>query len=488
MHEGATVTATVKTGNATGAEIVGGVGWGKERNDACSEEFTENLRSSLINACKDNNRSDLEKILSAHPDLINSVHMWGSTPLIASCSYNARECTRFLLGMGGKGGGGIYCGLDVNMRDERGGSALTYACVEGDVEVVKRILAIISSDNNDNDNDNDNDSDSDNDNYVDFIAKVYHPTVDKNLHLSPLMAACVAGEFECTKALLDFGAKPEWTPINSDEKQYDDIKAAIVYAIMGNHAEIVDLLLEYQVKSGAGLTGFDYGTAIELACCINLKDKVVTDKVICFTDGDDEVCSFDGGIQMAEENMKMKMAGRGKNGVLACVLSSISDSQVKYQLCADELGRVKPKTFPLHKCAQNNNVAGIECILSIILKKEEYNISEESKKSGGDSSSLSPINQVDSRGWTALMHAVKAGFADVIKLIVDTGCAELNTTDKHNRSVWTLLDKLPASRKERVRRLLESATKPPTDDKEVFPGKSKEDEERAVEHLPGSMC
>ena len=72
----------------------------------------DSLKFTLIDGCKTGDLSSVREVLSSHPLLVNVRAMWDTTPLIACCRYNSRECARYILGVEG---------VDERAKDEKGG-------------------------------------------------------------------------------------------------------------------------------------------------------------------------------------------------------------------------------------------------------------------------------------------------------------------------------------------------------------------------------
>jgi ankyrin repeat protein len=124
--------------------------------------------------------------------VINTRGMWSSTPLITACQYGFTDIALLLLSVGKD------C-IEVNHVNERGATALLFACLENELEVVKTLLApnTLTSATTQSTN-TESETKTDNASKQVMIRTepatgVYNSVLDRNIVGTPLSVACVNG-------------------------------------------------------------------------------------------------------------------------------------------------------------------------------------------------------------------------------------------------------------------------------------------------------
>lgn len=130
--------------------------------------------SNMLAAVK---RGDIEavKLLLCNENL-NIRGMWNSTPLIIACQYGYDEIAITLLDRPG---------IDVNHLNEKGAGALLFACLEGKLEVVQKLVSLGAEC------------------CPPTTSSLYNQQIDKSVPCVPLSAACMNGHQEIVQILID---------------------------------------------------------------------------------------------------------------------------------------------------------------------------------------------------------------------------------------------------------------------------------------------
>ena len=93
----------------------------------------EDNSNNLFSAIKRGDILASKSLISQNvKDVNRMIGMWGSTPLIVAIQYGQQEVVDMLLSLDNLG--------DLNHCNEKGGSALLYACMEGVADTVRVIL------------------------------------------------------------------------------------------------------------------------------------------------------------------------------------------------------------------------------------------------------------------------------------------------------------------------------------------------------------
>lgn len=166
--------------------------------------------SNFLAAVKQGNFDTVKRLLQGGVDdiaastgaaLAACLGMWSSTPLIIACQYGHREIALLLLD---------YSSVAVAAHlNEKGASALLYACLEPSMAlVVHGLVAKLASDPATADRAG---------SWVNAPpASIYHPKYDRTLSLSPLSAVVMSNNVDCSAAILNhFPFSPE-APVQFD--------------------------------------------------------------------------------------------------------------------------------------------------------------------------------------------------------------------------------------------------------------------------------
>ena len=132
---------------------------------------------NLIAAVKKGDISGVTALLDSGAD-VNTIGMWNNSPLIVACQYGHHEIALKLLSIDS---------VDVQLVNERGATALLFACLEGSTDVVRILLERGAIANNCN------------------ISSLYNSQTDRIEPSTPLSSAIVNGHAEIVKLLLHAG-------------------------------------------------------------------------------------------------------------------------------------------------------------------------------------------------------------------------------------------------------------------------------------------
>lgn len=167
--------------------------------------------SNFFASVKQGNLESVHKMLHVHSDgdkqetvaveLVASLGMWSSTPLIVACQYNHRDLALLLLERSSA--------ATAAHRNEKGASALLYACLESGLsEVVRGLVAMLASDPV---------TASDTSCWLNTpLASIYHPKYDKSLRLCPLSAVILSNNVESVATILDHYPFTAEAPVRFD--------------------------------------------------------------------------------------------------------------------------------------------------------------------------------------------------------------------------------------------------------------------------------
>jgi len=108
---------------------------------------------------------------------VNATGMWGNTPLLAACQYKKTEIAVLCL---------AHSGVDVNVVNERGYTAILFASLQGLTDVAEGLLGRGATANHDE-------------------VRMYNSVFDTNMFLTPLSAAIVNGNASIVEHLLSQG-------------------------------------------------------------------------------------------------------------------------------------------------------------------------------------------------------------------------------------------------------------------------------------------
>ena len=132
---------------------------------------------NLLAACKRGNIDTVREALSQGAD-VNIVGMWSCTPLILSLQYGYDDIAKLLLAQNN---------IDINHVNEKGATALLYACIDNKPIIVQRLISLKA---------NINPTPS---------KPIQITQIETTLICTPLSIACVLGHTEVVKVLLDSG-------------------------------------------------------------------------------------------------------------------------------------------------------------------------------------------------------------------------------------------------------------------------------------------
>ena len=108
---------------------------------------------------------------------VNTVGMWGNTPLIVACQYKHTDIALLLC---------KQKGIDVNIVNEKGNTALLFACLEGLNSVARAILR------------------GENPIIPNAPSSIYYSRIDKTIMATPLSASIISNNIELVKLLFEF--------------------------------------------------------------------------------------------------------------------------------------------------------------------------------------------------------------------------------------------------------------------------------------------
>jgi uncharacterized cupin superfamily protein len=141
------------------------------------KEATDNT-GNIFAAIKKGDTRTVMNILN-QPNYTSELGMWASTPLIVACQYGLKEVCHILLEKQVD---------DVNHVNEKGATALLFACLENMTDVVEKLITHGAK--------------------VDIdVSKdaIYNSFLDKSLYCSPISIVCVNGNRAMLTLLLDSG-------------------------------------------------------------------------------------------------------------------------------------------------------------------------------------------------------------------------------------------------------------------------------------------
>jgi ankyrin repeat protein len=133
-------------------------------------------KANLVASVKKGDVQAVGELLEQGSD-VNTTGMWGNTPLLAACQYNKSEIAVLCL---------AHSGVDVNVVNERGYTAILFASLQGLTDVVEGLLGRGATANLDE-------------------VRVYNSVFDMNMFLTPLSAAIVNGNASIVEHLLSQG-------------------------------------------------------------------------------------------------------------------------------------------------------------------------------------------------------------------------------------------------------------------------------------------
>ena len=134
--------------------------------------------NNFILAVKRGDNVTVERLISDGYD-IGSIGMFGATPLIISCQYGHNYISNLIL---------YHKSINkntINHMNEKKVSALLYACMNGDVTIVQKLVDLGANP------------------FPNPTLAIHNPTTDSSLSLTPLSIAIINGHLEVVKVLLD---------------------------------------------------------------------------------------------------------------------------------------------------------------------------------------------------------------------------------------------------------------------------------------------
>jgi len=184
--------------------------------------------NNLVSMCKQGKYAEVTDLISQGFD-VNVKGMWSNTPLIAACQYNHESIVLRLL---------EEDGVDIHHINQRGGKALTYACLGGMHDAVEKLLSMgaeaMCSD-----------------------VVLYNGETDKNDFITPLSAAVINGHSAIASKILE--SKPEAVDVTFS--QYSKANGAstspkavttgvttLMLACKFAHVDIISYLIKHNVN------------------------------------------------------------------------------------------------------------------------------------------------------------------------------------------------------------------------------------------------
>ncbi|CCI42868.1 unnamed protein product [Albugo candida] len=214
----------------------------KKRSQNAS--FDENA-IQFIQVVKGGKVNELEAIYKSIRDeersnLINYRGMWGCTPLLSACLYGQTDVAIWLLDHD----------ADKDLCNERGVTPILLAALEGMTTVISKLIS-------DGTLSHQLEMDS-------RVGIVYNAAIDRNMRLSPLLAASANGHVDIVELLLCNGAECNQT-VNSvapDGTIYQ--QSALLLSVKYRHSAVTRILLRY--AADITLCDEDGNNALMLAC------------------------------------------------------------------------------------------------------------------------------------------------------------------------------------------------------------------------------
>jgi ankyrin repeat protein len=202
-------------------------------------------KTTLVKAVKDNSVELVEELLREGADL-EVLGMWDNTPLIIACTYGYSPIALRL----------IEQRANVHAKNELGASCLHYAAVEGMLDVVDKLLEVVTSEGVAGDT-------------VKFVncgdAKVYNRYLDAYSQRTPLASASESNFTEVVTRLLSAGARIE-------DVAADDGRTPLWLACRHSKLDAVRVLLQkgadVNTKDAQGVSALVAATIDPRATCI----------------------------------------------------------------------------------------------------------------------------------------------------------------------------------------------------------------------------
>ena len=195
--------------------------------ERASREVTTN---NLISMCKQGKLSIVMEMLEKEDVDVNMKGIFDSTPLISACQYNHESIVLTLLEVNG---------IDIHHANQKGGMALTFACLEGMQDAVEALVRMDAKP-------------------MPSEVILYNKQTDKNDYLAPLSAAVINGHGSIVSSLLNItGGNSCPCPVDHAFQQYSSMNTAttakkiitkgvtcLMLACKYAHSDIVAMLLK----------------------------------------------------------------------------------------------------------------------------------------------------------------------------------------------------------------------------------------------------
>jgi ankyrin repeat protein len=183
-------------------------------------------KANMIASIKRGDATKVKAMVESGAD-VNATGMWGNTPLIAACQYRKEGLALYLLGLAAHRNLGVK--VDVNVVNERGQTAILFAALDGNMEVLELLL------------------DQDADPRMGEV-RVYNQMFDENMWLTPLSAAIMNGHIGVVELLLSHGsdANEVYAPENHAVKSRHGGESPLLFALWRRaETKIVQSLLRH---------------------------------------------------------------------------------------------------------------------------------------------------------------------------------------------------------------------------------------------------
>mmetsp|Transcript_11800 Transcript_11800/g.11866 ORF Transcript_11800/g.11866 Transcript_11800/m.11866 type:complete len:507 (+) Transcript_11800:47-1567(+) len=132
---------------------------------------------NLMAAIKKGDLNAFKNLVDGGAD-VNAQGMWSNTPLIVACQYGKDAIALEILKMSW---------VDVNHVNEKGGTAILFACLEGFSEIVQKLILLEA-------------------NIHIPVATIYNSMTDQTVPCTPFSIAISNGHLECVQALISAGS------------------------------------------------------------------------------------------------------------------------------------------------------------------------------------------------------------------------------------------------------------------------------------------
>lgn len=315
-------------------------------------------KKALIKAAKSNNANQATLSLQNDPACIDSLGMWGNTPLITACQYGSAQVAQLL----------IKHGANASLVNEHGCSALHFAALEGMTQEVESMLTALKPLEKET---------------ITRPASMYNSRTDQKTCMSPLMAASANG-YDCiVKLLITHGVYEE-----------SNLERAFACALKEGYVGVVATVLEGEhpvIRKALKKSPL----FLSLACSSGKKDLVLA----LLQGKPDEIkldaCSCvqedSGNNQNSPHYSPLSIAcGLGNHDIVEILLSAGADPNYYCKLCST----------PLMQACRANSAS---CVAHLLKGGAERGVSDAQS------------------GMTPLEYATNATMTEIVQLLAVCG-------------------------------------------------------------------